>query len=101
MNNPGKNPVDTLRQEILADANRQAERILRKAHQDAEDLKADAERMVAAERVKVMGEADKEAARRTSLVLARVPIEVSRIRANRAEKVLDSVRDSVRARLEA
>jgi vacuolar-type H+-ATPase subunit E/Vma4 len=40
MNNPGKNPVDTLRQEILADAGRQAERILRKARQDADDLKA-------------------------------------------------------------
>ncbi|MBQ6247156.1 MAG: hypothetical protein IJK04_09845, partial [Kiritimatiellae bacterium] len=101
MSNTGKNSVDILRQEILADAGRQAERILRKARQEAEDIGAAAEKTVAAERVKAIGEAEKEAARRTSLIIARVPVEVSRIRANSAEKVLDSVRDSVRSRLAA
>ena len=101
MSNPGKNPVDILKQEILADAGRQSERILRKARQDADELKAEAEKTIAAERVKALGEADKEAARRTSLVLARVPVEVARIRANRSERVLESVRNAVRARLEA
>ena len=99
MSNPGKKPVDVLRQEILADARRQSERILRKARQDADDIQAAAEKAIADEQVKVTGEADKEAARRTSLVLARVPVEVARIRANAAEKVLESVRDTVRARL--
>ena len=38
MSNPGKNPVDTLRQEILADAGRQAERcrkLFRRRYADA------------------------------------------------------------------
>ena len=50
MSNPGKNPVDILKQEILADAGRQSERILRKARQDADELKAEAEKTIAAER---------------------------------------------------
>ena len=62
MSNTGKNSVDILRQEILADAGRQAERILRKARQEAEDIGAAAEKTVAAERVKAIGEAEKEAA---------------------------------------
>ncbi len=101
MSTPGKNPEDILRREILADASRQAERLLRKARKDADDLKAAAEQAVEAERQKVIGAADKEAARRSGLILAKVPVEVARIRANRAERVLESVHDSVRSRLAA
>ena len=58
MSTPGKNPEDILRREILADANRQAERLLRKARNDADDLKAAAEQAVEAERQKVIDAAD-------------------------------------------
>ncbi len=101
MTTSGKNPEDILRREILADARRQAERLLRKARNDAEELAAAAAKSLADERAKVQREVNDEAARRAGLILTKVPVEVARIRAARTEVVLDSVRDSVRARLEA
>ena len=98
---PDKNPEEVLRQEILADARRQAERLLRKAKKEVEDLAAAAEKSVADERAKTVGGAEAAARRRTDLVLAKVPVEEARIRAARAEAVLDAVRDDARARLEA
>ena len=101
MSTPVKNPEDILRREILADAKRQAERVLRKARSDADDIAAAAEKAIADERAKVFGSADGEASRRSGLILAKVPVEEARIRAARAETVLNSVRDAVRARLAA
>ena len=81
---PDKNPEEVLRQEILADARRQAERLLRKAKKEVEDLAAAAEKSVADERAKTVGGAEAAARRRTDLVLAKVPVEEARIRAARA-----------------
>ena len=99
MTTSGKNPEDILRREILADARRQAERLLQKAHKDAEDLVAAAAKNVAAERETLMGEAADAAAKRADLILTKVPVEVARIHATRTEAVLNSVRDAVQTRL--
>lgn len=88
-----------LREEILAEARRQSEGILERARQYAEDILATA----AAEAEKVRREelerARTEAARRTELILATVPVEVGRMRVARVESLLESVHEEISQRL--
>jgi vacuolar-type H+-ATPase subunit E/Vma4 len=88
-----------LTDEIIDDAKRQAERTLSHARQEAADLaakgKADAEKEH--ERARAAGKA--EAARRRDLILATVPIEVSRKRAAAVEATLQSIHDEAAKRV--
>jgi vacuolar-type H+-ATPase subunit E/Vma4 len=88
-----------LREEILAQAQRESEEIDKRARQDAKSL------LTAA-----AGEADKvhedqierarsEAARRSELILATVPVEAGRLRIQRIESLLESVYEEARRRL--
>lgn len=101
MTSVGQNAQDVLRQEIIDDARRQAERVLRRARREAEELLGKAGGEAAAERERLLAQARAEAARRTGLVLARVPVESGRLRATRIEAVLQSLHDEARRRLEA
>ena len=93
------NPQDVLREEILADARRQAERTVRRAERDAEDALAQARKEADADRDSRLDAARREAERRRNLVLAAIPVEEARMRAQRVEEVLEAIRDEARRRL--
>jgi vacuolar-type H+-ATPase subunit E/Vma4 len=97
---PEQDPQDVLREEILGDARKQAERALRRAQQDAGALVAKAEAASALERERLLSQARTTAERHTALVLASVPVEAGRMRAARIETLLQSVHDEARKTLE-
>ena len=92
-------PQDVLREEILADARRQAERTVRRAERDAGDALAQARKEAGADRASRLDAARREAERRRNLILAAVPVEEARMRARRTEEVLDAIRDEASRRL--
>lgn len=83
--------TEKLREEILADAGREAEKIVMRAKQDAEALltnaAAEAERL----RQERLNEAGAEAAHQNELILATVPVEIERLRAARIEALLATI----------
>jgi len=93
------NPQDVLREEILADARRQAERTVRRTERDAEDALSQARKEADADLASRLDAARREAERRRNLVLAAIPVEEARMRAQRVEEVLEAIRDEARARL--
>jgi vacuolar-type H+-ATPase subunit E/Vma4 len=90
-----------LREEILADARRQAKRLIRNAQRDAEALIAKAEEESDEERRQRLATAEETAERKRVLALASVPVEVGRMRALRVERELQTLREQVRDRLSA
>lgn len=88
--------TEKLREEILADARREAEVIVVRARQDAEallkDSAADADRL----RKERLDFAHIEAARQKDLIMATVSVEIERLRAARIEALLESVYEEVR-----
>jgi V/A-type H+-transporting ATPase subunit E len=91
--------TEILRQEILTEAEREAEEVVFRARQEAEGFlakaAADAEQM----RREKLDQARKEADRRSELILSTVPVETARLRAARIEELLGSVQDDARRRL--
>jgi len=96
---PEPQPQQVLTNEILADARRQADRILRKAKRDAQETVASAEKEAQADRERRLADARVEAERRRRLTLATVPVEEGRLWAARVEEVLESVKAEARQRL--
>jgi len=94
-----KDPQATLCQEILADARRQAGRLLHRARQEAETLAAQAAQEASGHREQALEQARQTAARQTALVLARIPVARARLRAAHIERLLQSVRAAAAARL--
>jgi len=97
----GTDPQRVLTEEILADARRQAERAIARANREAKEITGKAQAQADAERQERLAAARDEADRRRRLALATVPIEVARMRAERAEVVLQSIYDEARRRLGA
>ena len=99
MATPNPNSPEVLSGEILAAAGREGDEILRRAQQDAESLLAAA----AAEADKIRREkldaARAEAARRSELMLATVPVETGRLRTARIEAILENIREAARREL--
>jgi vacuolar-type H+-ATPase subunit E/Vma4 len=90
---------EVLREEILADAVRQAERMVRKAEREAKALVAKVTDESEQERRSKLAAAEATAERQRILTLATVPIEIGRSRATRVERELLALRDQVRERL--
>lgn len=88
-----------LRDEILADAERQAKRILRNANREAQTLidKATADSQRECGEKQAVAEALAE--RKHTLIFATVPVEIRRMRAARVEHELERLRDAVRTLL--
>jgi len=101
VNAPDENPNSqaVLTDEIIADARRQAERTVSRARQEAQESaakgKADAEK----EHRQAQAAGKAEAERRSGLIVATVPIEVSRKRAAAVEAVLKSIHDEAAGRI--
>lgn len=91
--------TDKLREEILADARMESEKIVFRAKQDAEAFLSNAAAEADRSRRERLDQARAEAARRSALILAQVPVEADRIRAARIEALLESVYEEARKRL--
>lgn len=94
-----RDPQSVLKDEILADARRQADRTVTRAKREAQDIAKKGTAEAEAERDQRMAEARAEAQRRRNLTLAIVPVEVGRMRARRLEDALMSVREEATRRL--
>jgi len=88
-----------LREEILAEARRESQEILNRARQDAQDVLATAAAGADKVREEQLDRARAEAARRSELILATVPVEAGRMRIARVESLLESVHEEARQRL--
>lgn len=99
MNRSDSSSHEVLREEILADAVRQAERMVRKAEREAKALVAKVTDESEQERRSKLAAAEATAERQRILTLATVPIEIGRSRATRVERELLALRDQVRERL--
>jgi V/A-type H+/Na+-transporting ATPase subunit E len=92
---------EVLREEILAEARRQADMILRRGKAEAEAIvtkaKADAEK----EYTDKVAYAKGDASCRQELVLARLPVDITRMRSARIESLLQGVYDDARRRIAA
>lgn len=91
--------TELLREEILVEARKEAEELILRARQDAEASLARAAAEADELRRERLDQARKEAARRSELILATVPVETGRMRAARTEALLLSVYDEARQRL--
>ncbi len=88
---PHQNSPELLRAEILAQARRASEGIGRRAQREAEALLAKAAGDAELLRQEIIQKARAEAARRTELILAAVPVETGRLRSARINALLQSV----------
>lgn len=93
------NSPDVLSAEILAEAKRECDELIRRAQQEAETLMAAATSEAEKIRREKLEAARTEAARRTELMLATIPVEVGRLRSARIESILESIREEARRRL--
>lgn len=91
--------MDVLRQEILADAEKQAERARRRAKRDAKTALEKAETEAAEDREARLKDARRRADTTRDLVLARVPVEARRMRADRQEAILRGIYEDAASRL--
>jgi len=92
---------EVLRDEILADARRQAERAIRKAERDGQAAIDKAKDEVDQERNEKLAAARQLAERKRMLALATVPVEIGRMRAADVEQTLGTLREQARGRLAA
>ena len=96
---PNQNSPEVLSEEILAEARRECDEIIRRAQQESASLLAAA----AAEADKIRREkldaARAEAARRSELMLATIPVEAGRLRSARIEAILENIREEARRQL--
>jgi vacuolar-type H+-ATPase subunit E/Vma4 len=92
---------NVLYDEIIADAQRQADRLVRRARRESK-LMVDKAVSECEQQCQEKREAAAAAAQRQRmLILATVPVEIGRLRAMRAEQELTTLRDAVRDRLTA
>jgi vacuolar-type H+-ATPase subunit E/Vma4 len=97
---PESKPHERLREEILTEARREAERIIHAADQEAAALLQRANAAAEEFRSEFLKGAEADAARRRETILARLPVETNRARSAKAESVLESIRQEVGRRLE-
>ncbi len=91
--------TEKLREEILADAGREAEKVAMRAKQDAEAILANAATEADRLRNERLKEANEEAVRQSELILATVPVEIDRLRAARVEALLANIYDEAAEQL--
>lgn len=95
---PDTAPQEALREEILSDARHQAERLLRRAQQEAKTLTEKADAELETWRNEHLEQAKTEAARRARLISAGISLERSRMRAQRVETLLQELYEDTRQR---
>ena len=92
----GSKSRERLCREILSDAGRARDELLRNAQQNAEVILAEAEAEAEKLREERLAQARDEAERQKEMLLATVPVEVGGLRAARVETLLQSVHELAR-----
>jgi len=94
------NQTERLREEILKDANKKAEELVNNAKNEAEAILINAH--VQAEKIKkeIIENAYQEAERKSELILATVPVEIARFKAEHIESLLDTIYQGAYKRLQ-
>ena len=90
---------ELLRREILQEARRQEEEILRRAQETAARVRAKAEQETEQLRKEKLDGARADAKRRREAILATVSVETNRMRLARIEKLLQEIRDGACQRI--
>jgi len=99
MATPNPNTPDVLSEEILAEALRECDEIIRQAQKESEALLAAATAEADKIRRDKLDAARAEAARRSELALATIPVETGRLRSARVESILKNIHDETRRQL--
>jgi len=99
MTPPHQNTPDVLSEEILAEARRQCDEIIRQAQAESASLLAAATAEAERIRREKLDSARAEAARRSELTLAAIPVETGRMRSARIEAILENIRETALQRL--
>ena len=99
MATPNQNSPDVLSDEILAEAKRECDEIIRQAQQESASLLAAATAEADKIRREKLDSAQAEAARRSELTLATIPVETGRLRSARIEAILENIREAARRQL--
>lgn len=94
-----QNSTEKLHEEILAEARRESEEIIIRARQDAEIFLTSADAVADRTRQERLDQARAEAALRSNLIRATIPVETGRLRTSRVETLLESVHEEARRRL--
>jgi len=94
------NSPESLRDEILADAQRQAERLIHKAEREAQSFIDKATADSRQEQQSKLAAAQASADRSRTLMLATLPVDIGRTRSVRVERELLTLRDRVREALD-
>lgn len=92
-------PQQVLREEIIADARRHAERVLGRARQEAQNLREKTRQEIERETRERLDAARRDAENRRGLILASVILETLRRRNTRTEEVLQGIRDEACRRI--
>ena len=98
---PDQNAPEVLCAEILAEARRECDEIIRLAQQESESLLAAAKAEAEKIHREKLDAARAEAARRSELMLATILVETGRLRSARVESILENIREEARRRLVA
>lgn len=96
-----QNSGEGLRNEILAAAHLEADRILEQARHESEALQMGTETVESKAAEKKMTAARQDAARRKEQILATLPVETARLHAAHLESLLQSIHDEIQRRLQA
>jgi vacuolar-type H+-ATPase subunit E/Vma4 len=99
MATPNQNPPEALSEEILAEARRKCDEIIRQAQKKSEALLTAASAEVEKIRREKLESAQAEATRLSELMLATIPVETGRLRSARIEAILENIREEVRRQL--
>ena len=89
-----------LEEEILQDANRSAERALKRAKREAEQIRAKADEQAQEERERILAQGRERASVERSMILAAVPLRATRHRLERQEELVRQVMADALRRLE-
>jgi len=99
MATPNQNSPDVLNEEILAEARRECDEIVRRAQSESAALLAAAKAEAEKIRREKLDAARLEATRRTELMLATIPVETGRLRSARIEALLENIHEEARHQL--
>jgi len=90
---------EALAAEVLADAQKKADRTLKRAEREAKKIVSEATAKAGAERDQLLSSANEEAEKAKARALATIPLEVRRLELAAKEDVISGVMDSALARL--
>ncbi|HOV89529.1 MAG TPA: V-type ATP synthase subunit E [Syntrophorhabdaceae bacterium] len=95
-----QNSTERLREEILADARKKADELILSGKKEADAILVAAGNEAARIRQEIIDSALKEADRKSELILATVPVEIGKFKAERIESILESIYEEANKKIQ-